>query len=340
MVVFAALATGACAHNVTQDKHSGSDGRTRGARPMVMNDGEARATGIVTYPGGDRVDWKRLELPAKKTGKLELELAWTPPRPGLQLGFDVLDEWNAVVASSVSKQKRSRGRTRRLTIDDARGTYYVRVYAIGRGDAGKYRLTADFQETFIPELDVTKLDIPDPPRLAEVPGYCDDSNFDPRRPECGVVCPSFNAPPNWAACAHTCPNPPDINKKVCQDTMPCPQPPDRRVASCRGKFPRCPDARNPDPNNPNCDHAKVDPVKARLLKSEVQGADVLITISAGSDAGIEKGWKGQILRGDSNAPLEGGELVVIRVEKRWSLAKVRLTVDRVTANPTVLLSPP
>src|SRR5690349_863178 len=135
-----------CAHNVLQDSNTGADGKEKGAKPLTLENGEGKAGGIVTYPGGDRVDWKLVDLPDKQRGTLDIQLAWTPPRPGLQLAFDVFDEWNRpVVQSEKTSKKRSKGRTRSATVDDARGKYLVRVYAVGRGDAGKYRLTVDFK---------------------------------------------------------------------------------------------------------------------------------------------------------------------------------------------------
>src|SRR5262245_24879965 len=89
-----------CAANVPQDKATGPDGRIRGAKEIKLENGEGVAKGIVTYPGGDRVDWKIIELPAGKRGRLDFSMKWTTPRPGLQLGFDVFDQWNAPVANA------------------------------------------------------------------------------------------------------------------------------------------------------------------------------------------------------------------------------------------------
>ena len=58
-----------CANNVPQDKTTGPDGSRKGAKELVLDNGEAKATGIVTYPGGDRVDWKLIQLPEKKRGR-------------------------------------------------------------------------------------------------------------------------------------------------------------------------------------------------------------------------------------------------------------------------------
>src|SRR5262245_2967679 len=85
------LVIAACWQDVAQDGATGNDGKLKGAKEMKLENGEAKAKGIVTYPGGDRIDWKLIELPAGKRGTLDLKLQWVPPRPGLQLAFDVFD---------------------------------------------------------------------------------------------------------------------------------------------------------------------------------------------------------------------------------------------------------
>ncbi len=74
----------ACAHDVPQDSHTGEDGKTKGAKPINMENGEGKAKGVVTYPGGDGIDWKMVEVPEGKRGTLDFKLTWLPPRPGLQ----------------------------------------------------------------------------------------------------------------------------------------------------------------------------------------------------------------------------------------------------------------
>src|SRR5437867_4175031 len=97
----------ACAHNVGQSAASGSDATQKGAKEIKFENGEGKARGVVTYPGGDRVDWKLFETPDKKRGTVELTLSWTPPRPGLQLAFDVFDEWNQPIVASKKGGKKS-----------------------------------------------------------------------------------------------------------------------------------------------------------------------------------------------------------------------------------------
>jgi hypothetical protein len=226
----------------------------------------------------------------------------------------------------------------------AKGKYYVRIYAVGRGDAGRYRLGVEFKESLGgPAFDPLKLEIPDPPKLAAVPEPeipCDEFQFDPKNPACKLVCPAQGAPPGWPPCKDKCPNPPDINVPACHATMDCPNPPDRRVRKCKAVFPACKDPKNPDPANPNCDNAKVPPVTARIIRNDVSGSDLIVTIGAGSDSGVQKTWGAHVLRGDTDQPLAGGEVTVIRVDKKLTVGKVHLTTDQVASNGRVRLSPP
>jgi hypothetical protein len=314
---------------------------------MTLENGEARSTGIVTYPGGDRVDWKVIELPEKQQGVLDVKLQWIPPRPGLQLAFDIFDEWGHQVTQSKKQGKhgrksRSTGRIRTASLDNARGKYYIRVYAVERGDAGKYRVTAEFKEQEGPmAIDLTKVEIPEPPKLAAVPepeATCDEFSFDPKNPACRTVCPTAGAPAGWPACKGKCPDPPDPQNPACWDKV-CPNPPTSRAKACKLKdFPPC-DKANPDPENPKC-LQKAAPVTGRVIKAEVQGSDTLITIAVGEDQGVVKGWTGRVLRGDSDNPIDGGDVTVIRSGKRETLGKTHLTTDQINANPRVKLSPP
>ncbi|HEY4238199.1 MAG TPA: hypothetical protein VGM88_00205 [Kofleriaceae bacterium] len=336
-----------CAHNVPQDSATGADGKPKGAKEITLENGEGHAKGIVTYPGGDRVDWKLVTLPDKSRGQLDLNLSWVPPRPGLQLAFDVFDEWGGqVITSKKTSKKRSKGRIKTGQLLEAKGKYYVRVYAVGRGDAGKYQLTVDFKEDVAgPTFDPAKLDIPDPPKLAEIPAAevpCDPVKFDPANPACRSVCPDFGAPAGWPACKDKCPTPPDVNVKSCQDTMPCPNPPDRRVRACtKDKWKKCEDPKNPDPQNPNCDGIKIPPVIARIIGNTINGSDVLITIGAGSDQGVADTWKGTVLKGSSGtSPLVGGDVQIVRVDKNKTIGKVKLTPDQLASNARVKLQAP
>ena len=337
----------ACAHNVPQDSNTGADGKPKGAKQINLENGEGKASGIVTYPGGDRIDWRLVEVPEGKRGTLSFKLTWVPPRPGLQLAFDVFDEWNTpLVTSKKTSKKRSRSRTREAELTGAKGKYFVRVYAVGRGDAGKYKLTVEFAEQAAALIyDPTKLDIADPPKLAALPEVveeCTEFNFDQKNKSCQAICPTVGAPPGWPACAGKCPTPPDINIPSCWATMPCPNPPDHRVKACTAKnWPPCPDKNNPDPDNPNCPLNR-EPVVGRIVKNEVIGGDTQITIGVGTDQGLkDKGWTAKVLRGSSGeAPLSGGDVLIVRVGKTTTLGKVKLSPDQIQANDRVKFYPP
>ena len=122
--------------------------------------------------------------------------------------------------------------------------------------------------------------------------------------------------------------------------MECPNPPDRRVKKCKTVFPACKDPKNPDPANPNCDNIKIPPVIARIIGNNISGQDVIVTIAAGTNSGVQKSWGATVLRGDSDQPLAGGEVTVIRVDKGVTVGKVRLSTDQLAANSRVRLSAP
>ena len=290
----------ACANNVPQDRSTGPDGKIKGALPLVLADGEGKAKGVVTYPGGDRVD-----LPEGKKGRLDLTMTYTTPRPGLRVAFDVFDQWNIPVINAA----KMKGRIRNASIDRAKGKYYVRIYAPRRGDAGSYKLTAEFHpEIEIAGLNPLALNIPDPPKLPDVPpppSTCEV--FDPNDRACNDKCPP-GAPQNWKGCpggatATPPPPPPPVEKPVIE-------PPKK-------------------------------PVLARVLKIDVAGDGLDVTLSAGSESGVGgKEWKVQVLRGDTQNLLPGaGSATIIRLNKTTTVIHIKLTSDVMSANPNVKLSP-
>ncbi len=330
----------ACAHNVGQDEHTGPDGKELGATPIVLDNNEGKARGIVTYPGGDRTDWKLIELPDKKVGTLELQLQWQPPRPGLQLAFDVFDQYNGPVAESKkTSKKRSASRVRTISIPNAKGKYFVRVYAVDRGDAGAYKLTVNFTELLDPKT--VPIDIPMPPRLAEIPDAeqpCDP--FDVKNKACTNVCVA-ESPPGWKACIGKCPKP-DITNEACWDTIDCPTAaPDVKYKRCTAdKFPACDDKNNANPTNvgnPNC-NKPLAPLTGRVVKGDIQGNDVVIQV--GVDQKITSEWKIFVLNGESDSPLTGGEVIFVRMNGKTFVGRVHLKPDILGANPIIKFVPP
>jgi len=164
-----ATAGAACVRNIDQDAHTGKDGRYKGAKKIELDSGEGSAKGIVTYPGGDRVDWMEFEIPEGKKGVVRLKLHHKPPRPGLDVAFNVYDQWGHRVARAKPAKSNHPKRTKRTKIRHAEtGKYYVQIYAPARGDAGSYKLSVTFKEekeTKQVDLEALAAEIPDPPTL-------------------------------------------------------------------------------------------------------------------------------------------------------------------------------
>ncbi len=172
ILAFAAISVLAgCPKNVPQESHSGPDARAKGAKKVKLEEGEGASKGVVTYPGGDRVDWKVFEVAQK--GDLTVSLKWKPPRDGLDLSFNILDETlNPVPEGKAKPAKKGSTKTKKTVKlkDVDPGKYFVQVYASERGDAGAYTLNVSWKEG-----DGGGGgggggdDIPFPPRLASVP---------------------------------------------------------------------------------------------------------------------------------------------------------------------------
>jgi hypothetical protein len=300
-----------CIRNVSGKAHSGKDHRYKGAKKLKMQDGTVRAKGIVTYPGGDRVDWVRFDVPEGKEGRLKIRLRWRPPRPGLDLAFRVYDQYFHRVARAKPTPKK-RERTKRAKVRKAEaGTYYIQIYAPTRMDAGKYRLRVTFKERKkIKVADAGELldQIPDPPKLPAVP---EPPKEEPKPP--GGVGPG-GQPPGGVG--------------------PGGQPPGGMPPGGQ------PPGGQPPGGQPPAKAAE--PVLAKVTNYQGTGGGyVIITVNKGKNAGVERGWGGKILKGRSKTAdaLEGGEFKVIKVTSRECIGKVRLSVDRIKRNRYVLLTP-
>jgi hypothetical protein len=326
-----------CAHAVPQDSATGPDGKVKGAVPIRLDHGEAIANGIVTYPGGDRVDWRSIELPAGKAGTLAVEMTYKTPRPGLRVSFDLFDQYNAPIAIQRAVAKHSR----EAKIDHATGTYFIRVFAPRRGDAGTYKLKLAFEPD--PPVLTPNISVAEPPKLPAVPAVVEEClTFDVHNSECANACPD-DAPTNWKGCPKTLCRTPDVNNPACLRSMACSTPPDRRIDACMVKsqitkiWPACNQAAR-DPNNPRCD--VMDPIAARIIHVEQYGDDVLITIGAGSSQNIDKNWRVTVLQGNSDQPVVGGTGTIVHVEKTRITARVHVKREIVEANQNLRLSPP
>ncbi len=82
------------------------------------------------------------------------------------------------------------------------------------------------------------------------------------------------------------------------------------------------------------------PVTARVLKLMIEGDYVVCMLGAGSEHGVAKTWRAQFLRGETAKPLVAGKAEILRVDRRTTTIRVKMTMDAVAANPSVQLSPP
>ncbi len=300
----------ACANNVPADRSTGPDGKPKGAKEVVLEDGVGKQRDIVTYPGGDRVDWKKITLPEKAKGKLDLTMTYTTPRPDLKVAFDVFDQWYRPIKQTAA----GRGRAKSVSIDRANGTYFVRVYAPRRTDAASYVLEASFHaDPPPPDGGMEKVPVADPPRLPQIPEADPQClvAYDKSNPECAKTC-APGSPPKHKACEK--PGDP-VPVPVVTEPVPPPPPPAK-------------------------------PVIARIVNKEMQGdGTIIVTLGAGSDHGIGKEWtKGSLLKGDTKDPkakFANGGITVLQVDKRTTRVRLRqgITSDILLQNDKVVLEP-
>lgn len=305
------LAAG-CARNVKPDLHTGDDGLYKGAHALELiaqskSVSSGDAEGVVSYPGGDRVDWKKIEIPADHTGRLELELSWRSPRPGLDLSLKVYDQWGQEIANAAPKKHPSTKKhpKKKTAAKNVRGTVYVLVYASRRVDAGEYELNATFHDETRVSL-APEVDIPMPPKLAIV------------------------TPP-----ATVLPPPPPPPPQACPD----PKHPDAAIADCVQYFEDC-DVYAVDNANPKCDGVKQEPYPPKQIELSAEkaigGGKIEITIPLGSDDGIAAGQLAALID-DNGVEVQDGGFTIVSVTKRTAIGRVKLPEKVVRANRNVLV---
>ena len=106
------LLCAACAKAVAPDAKSGEDAELDGAEEIILEDDAAQVKDTVSFPGGDRVDWKFFTL--EKGGGLELTLKW---EGGKDLSFVVLDEYFHVVGEA--KPRDTPGKPKKYVLREA-----------------------------------------------------------------------------------------------------------------------------------------------------------------------------------------------------------------------------
>jgi hypothetical protein len=192
-----------CPKPVDQDINSGEDAWYKGAPTIELDkDGEGEVVDRVTYPGGDRVDWHRIDLPDGYRGLLKVKIKFTTPRPGLDVAYIVYDRDFRRKGRAKPAPKR-RQRTKKVRVPDAEGRYYVQVYAPRREDAADYVLSIEYEGVAVDDGgsgdddDDDGYDVDDPPVLPAVdPGLYADAGVGKPRPDAAPIPDA--APPDAA----------------------------------------------------------------------------------------------------------------------------------------------
>lgn len=107
-----------------------------------------------------------------------------------------------------------------------------------------------------------------------------------------------------------------------------------------GQTETTPDKPGAAPVPPLCTLGQRHRVTSRIINVWFQDSDVIVTIAAGSNAGVARDWTAHMLRGDSDKPLSGGEIQILRVDKAVTKGKIHITSDELMENPRVELVSP
>jgi hypothetical protein len=140
------LAVTACTRAYNPKAHLGTDGTRQTARELELrcdDDGNCSASrrDVVTWRGGDRLDWYVVHLPPSRCGSaaLDIKLQWEAARPPMRFAIDaMLPRADREPLPIWRKRGLENARTR---LDElGGGPIYLRVAAHGRDSAGTYRL--------------------------------------------------------------------------------------------------------------------------------------------------------------------------------------------------------
>jgi hypothetical protein len=74
----------------------------------------------------------------------------------------------------------------------------------------------------------------------------------------------------------------------------------------------------------------------RVIKIERHGDETLVTVAAGTAQGVDKTMYARIVTASgSDVAIPGGDLIIIRVDNRTTIAKTQATVAQVKDHPWV-----
>jgi hypothetical protein len=79
------------------------------------------------------------------------------------------------------------------------------------------------------------------------------------------------------------------------------------------------------------------PIRARLLDRRMVGAEVELVVGAGSDRGIQIGWRARLVRDE--VPISNGSCRIVRVDRASLVCRTKLTLDQVAGLALLLEAP-
>lgn len=93
------------------------------------------------------------------------------------------------------------------------------------------------------------------------------------------------------------------------------------------------------PSPPRRPGLQIAPLEARVVDLELSGNERIVTVLAGSEQGIGKTWRGAFVDRATNKPLAGGEVTIIRIDRRVTIVKTKLTAEQIRANKAIAFLP-
>jgi hypothetical protein len=77
----------------------------------------------------------------------------------------------------------------------------------------------------------------------------------------------------------------------------------------------------------------------RVLNLSVANNVITVGLSAGQNQGIEATWHAEVLDGQTDLPLPGGELEIVLVKPTVTVTRTQLTVPEIQKNTRVRVTP-
>jgi hypothetical protein len=77
----------------------------------------------------------------------------------------------------------------------------------------------------------------------------------------------------------------------------------------------------------------------RVLNLSVANNVITVGLSAGQNQGIEASWYAEVLDGQTDLPLPGGELEIVTVKPTVTVTRTQLTVQQIQQNTRVRVVP-